>query len=110
MFAPKRLRTRVCPPLGDPTEVGALERPLAGCGSCIGGVKANLGHTEPAAGHLGLLVLAHACVHSASAVDAQLRTLNPLLAKPLLTLRAIASTQSRRLSMRRRLAFDPMMN
>ena len=67
--------------LGDPIEVGALREAVAcdhtGCQALVvGGMKANAGHAEPAAGLGGLLRLLHA---RAVAPNAQLRTLNPHL-------------------------------
>ena len=66
--------------LGDPIETGSLaaavlsarETPLA-----VGGVKANIGHAEPAAGMTGLLKLAMGLQMGEAAPNAQLRTLNP---------------------------------
>ena len=69
--------------LGDPIEVGSLvgavlssrEKPLA-----VGGVKANIGHSEPAAGMTGLLKLALGLECMEASPNAQLRALNPNLA------------------------------
>jgi NADPH:quinone reductase-like Zn-dependent oxidoreductase/3-oxoacyl-(acyl-carrier-protein) synthase len=66
--------------LGDPIEAGSLvaavlsarEAPLA-----VGGVKANIGHAEPAAGMTGLLKLALGLHAGEAAPNAQLRSLNP---------------------------------
>ena len=66
--------------LGDPIEAGSLvgavlsarEEVLAG-----GGVKANIGHVEPAAGMTGLLKLAVGLRMGEAAPNAQLRLLNP---------------------------------
>jgi hypothetical protein len=67
--------------LGDPIEAGSLaaavlaprgEAPLA-----VGGVKANIGHAEPAAGLTGLLKLTLGLQGSEAASNAQLRLLNP---------------------------------
>jgi hypothetical protein len=66
--------------LGDPIEAGSLaaavlaarEGPLA-----VGGVKANIGHAEPAAGMTGLLKLALGLRAGEAAPNAQLRSLNP---------------------------------
>ena len=69
-------------PLGDPTEVGAIGRVLNGTVPCLGSAKASVGHTEPAAGLLGLLTLGHVLEQRASAVNAQLRALNTLLQDP----------------------------
>ena len=70
--------------LGDPIEAGSLagavlksrgEAPLAVCG-----VKANVGHGEPAAGMTGLLVLALGLQQGGKAApNAQLRVLNPFV-------------------------------
>jgi 3-oxoacyl-(acyl-carrier-protein) synthase/NADPH:quinone reductase-like Zn-dependent oxidoreductase len=66
--------------LGDPIEAGSLDaavlsarmEPLG-----VGGIKANIGHAEPAAGMTGLLKLAVAMRIGQAAPNAQLRTLNP---------------------------------
>ena len=66
--------------LGDPIEAGslaasvlaALEAPLG-----VSGVKANIGHAEPAAGLTGLLKLAVGLPRGEAAPNAQLRALNP---------------------------------
>ena len=66
--------------LGDPIEAGSLvgavlsarEEALA-----VGGVKANIGHAEPAAGMTGLLKLALGLRAGEAAPNAQLRVLNP---------------------------------
>ena len=67
--------------LGDPTEMGSLvgaslaahkEAPLA-----VGGVKANIGHAEPAAGMTGLFKLALGLRAGEVTSNAQLRVLNP---------------------------------
>ena len=68
--------------LGDPIEAGSLTAavlkfraaPLA-----VGGVKANIGHAEPAAGMTGLLKLSFGLRRGEAAPNAQLRSLNPLL-------------------------------
>ena len=66
--------------LGDPVEVGAL---AAACSSSragslpVGGVKGNMGHTEPAAGMVGMLKLLHGLACRQAAPNAQLRALNP---------------------------------
>ena len=73
--------------LGDPIETRSLveavisqrsasEAPLA-----VGGVKANIGHAEPAAGMTGLLKLAFGLRCSQAAPNAQLRTLNSHLSE-----------------------------
>ena len=43
--------------LGDPIELAALAQALGGTGCAVGSVKANIGHTLPAAGIAGLLKL-----------------------------------------------------
>ena len=69
--------------LGDPIEAGSLvgavltardptSEPLS-----VGGVKANIGHAEPAAGMTGLLKLAVGLKASDAAPNAQLRLMNP---------------------------------
>jgi acyl transferase domain-containing protein len=68
--------------LGDPIEtrslIGAVIRPRAQDTELpIGGVKANIGHAEPAAGMTGLIKLALGLQDSKSASNAQLRLLNP---------------------------------
>ena len=68
--------------LGDPIEAGSLreamlvrrKEPLA-----VGGVKANVGHAEPAAGMAGLLKLAVAHHGGTASPNAQLHALNPHL-------------------------------
>ena len=69
-------------PLGDPTEVRALAQALPdqGAGRVLSGVKANVGHLEPAAGMVGLLVSTGVLLDRRSAPCAQLRVLNPHLA------------------------------
>ena len=72
--------------LGDPTETRAIAEELVlpasahrGARLAFGGVKANLGHLEPAAGVAGI---ARCCVQMRSGVvyaNAQLRTLNPII-------------------------------
>ena len=66
-------------PLGDPTEMGGLENPLESSIPCLGGVKANFGHTEPAAGLLGLMALVRGARQEAGAANAQLRIVNPMV-------------------------------
>ena len=65
--------------LGDPIEAGALvtvhkeqKFPLH-----VGGIKANIGHAEPAAGMTGLLKLVLSLGEGAAAPNAQLHALNP---------------------------------
>ena len=79
--------------LGDPTEVGAYvtaQRATmdSGMGPCMAGIKASLGHTEPAAGLVGLLVLTRSRAQNAVASNAKLRVLNPLINPLLQRLRA----------------------
>ena len=73
--------------LGDPIEAGSLSavflsqphrprEPLV-----VGSLKANAGHTEPAAGLLGLHALRRLLDHEASTVNAQLRVANPMLTR-----------------------------
>jgi 3-oxoacyl-(acyl-carrier-protein) synthase len=80
--------------LGDPTEAGGLERALGAKVPCIGGVKANLGHSEPVAGLAGLVAHVLAAQQRACAANAKLCVLNPLLAAPLRALKAQLPTQS----------------
>merc|ERR1712091_88403 len=70
--------------LGDPIEVGSLVsvavQPRCGVAAeplAVDGVKANIGHAEPAAGMTGLLKLALGLSASRAAPNAQLRALNP---------------------------------
>lgn len=70
-------------PLGDPTEVRALATalPAQGVAHCaLGGVKANVGHSEPAAGMVGLVKLVDMLDTTLATPNAQLRILNPHLA------------------------------
>ncbi|KAL3926243.1 MAG: hypothetical protein SGPRY_003388, partial [Prymnesium sp.] len=72
--------------LGDPTEVGALQNAWRGgkdSACCIASIKANLGHSEPTAGLVGMLSLIVELRQKSCAVNAHLCRLNPLLA-PLL--------------------------
>ena len=62
--------------LGDPTELGGLERALGRARVCLRSGKANLGHAEPAAGLVGLLSLASTFAQRASGGNGQLRSLN----------------------------------
>ena len=71
--------------LGDPIEAGSLRaavvdaRPASCVPLAVGGIKASIGHTEPAAGLAGLLQLSLGLVRSAMWPNAQLRVLNPHL-------------------------------
>jgi len=69
--------------LGDPVEIGAIasivregdrdeQHPLL-----IGGVKANIGHLEPAAGIAGLIKAVLVLQHEVAPPNAELKTLNP---------------------------------
>ncbi|KAL1524553.1 hypothetical protein AB1Y20_019445 [Prymnesium parvum] len=78
--------------LGDPVELGALRLALGECGACFNGVKANLSHTEPAAGMVGLQSLMQ-MLQLRGAANAQLRVLNPLLEPLAIALRARLPTQ-----------------
>jgi len=88
--------------LGDPIEAGSLvaaglatRDETIGTPLALGGVKANVGHAEPAAGMTGLLklVLGICCVEAAP--NAQLRILNPKVGE---TLRGTPCTLSTQLS------------
>ena len=70
-------------PLGDPTEMGGLNRALGATTSCVGGAKATVGHMEPAAGLVGLVGLWQSSAQRASSANAQLCVLNLLLVSPL---------------------------
>ena len=69
--------------LGDPIEAGSLAAavltPRGDAPLLVGGVKANIGHAEPAAGMTGLLKLALGLRWGEAAPNAQLRVLNPHL-------------------------------
>ena len=71
--------------LGDATELRSLQRALGGSLPCVGSVKANIGHCEPAAGLAGILVLAFRG-QQANGVSAQLRILNQIILGPLRSL------------------------
>ena len=70
--------------LGDPIEAGSLvaavlaERGTEASPIAVGGVKANIGHAEPAAGMTGLLKLSIGLQKAIAAPNAQLRVLNPM--------------------------------
>ena len=68
--------------LCDPIETGSLaaavlSRRGAAAALAVGGVKANIGHAEPAAGMMGLLKLSLSLEAGDAAPNAQLRALNP---------------------------------
>lgn len=69
--------------LGDPIEMGSLvgavlvNRDSHGAPLPVGGVKANIGHAEPAAGMTGLLKLALGLQYCQAVPNAKLRALNP---------------------------------
>ena len=69
--------------LGDPIEAGSLQGAVMGnrSASCVplsaGGVKANIGHAEQAAGLTGLVRLAVGLLRGNAPPNAQLRVLNP---------------------------------
>ena len=66
--------------LGDPIEMGAFAAVVASPPVQpvqVGGAKANVGHTEPAAGMVGILKLALGVQGTQVAPNAQLRVLNP---------------------------------
>ena len=75
--------------LGDPIEAGSLvsavlsQRNANAPSMSVGGVKAGIGHAEPAAGMTGLLKLAMGLQTSTAAPNAQLRVLNPLVGNDL---------------------------
>ena len=77
--------------LGDPIEAGSLvasvlsKRSAESPAMTVGGVKAGIGHGEPAAGMTGLLKLAIGLQRSTAAPNTQLRKLNPLLGNSLST-------------------------
>jgi 3-oxoacyl-(acyl-carrier-protein) synthase/NADPH:quinone reductase-like Zn-dependent oxidoreductase len=76
--------------LGDPIEAGSLVAAVLSTREdalAVGGVKANIGHAEPAAGMTGLLKLALGLHASEAAPNAQLRMLNPYVGD---TLRSVA--------------------
>ena len=85
-------------PLGDPVEVGALERVLGGTGSVLGSIKSALGHTEPVAGLAGLMPLVNTLAANCSAANGQLRIVNPRLLTPFQQLKARVPTQGSQVS------------
>ena len=69
--------------LGDPIETGAVaavSRTRSTPPLTVVGIKANIGHTEPAAGVIGLLNLAMSLQWGEAPPNAQLRVLNPHVA------------------------------
>ena len=79
--------------LGDPIEIGTVKGVLrkgdqsTAASLRVSGIKANLGHTEEAAGMPGLLILCMALDEGATAPNARLRMLNPALAPALKNIR-----------------------
>ena len=75
--------------LGDPIEMSSLvasvlsKRKESAPAVAVGGVKANIGHAEPAAGMTGLLKLGRALKINMAAPNANMRVMNPLLANSL---------------------------
>jgi len=70
--------------LGDPIEAGSMaaalfvrHRKISCTSTVVGGVKANIGHAEPAAGMTGSLKLALELQRLEAGPNAQLRSLNP---------------------------------
>jgi acyl transferase domain-containing protein/NADPH:quinone reductase-like Zn-dependent oxidoreductase len=86
--------------LGDPIEAGSLAsavlavRASGALPLCVGGSKANLGHSEPAAGMNGLLILALGLVVTEALPNAQLRALNPHVDGCQLRARSLLSVQA----------------
>ena len=86
--------------LGDPIEVGAFAavccRPTASGVASLSpsATKANVGHTEPAAGMVGMIKLVIGLARSHSAPNAQLRVLNPHLVERLAAVECIMPTQT----------------
>jgi acyl transferase domain-containing protein len=84
--------------LGDPIEAGSLAAVVlmernADEILAAGSGKANVGHTEPAAGMTGLVRLASALGHGVGTPNAQLRVLNPHVGAALVALPSVLPTQ-----------------
>ena len=85
--------------LGDPIEAGSLEGVVlrARSSSCspmgVSGVKANIGHAEPAAGLTGLVRLAVGLEQGGASPNAQLRALNSHVRSVMRSFRGIMPTQ-----------------
>ena len=65
--------------LGDPTEINSLGRVVGHSSPCLSGAKASLGHAEPTAGLLGLLVLTSELSRREGNINSKLHVLNGLL-------------------------------
>ena len=88
--------------LGDPIEVGsyaAVARSLGGASDALGSIKANVAHSEPAAGTTGLLKLASHLQNLLAAPNAQLRVLNRSVINALAHLDSVSHVQPSRLCM-----------
>eukprot|EP00966_Prymnesium_polylepis_P316839 7320952-Prymnesium_polylepis.1 len=90
--------------LGDPIEAGSLggavvasreatARPLA-----VGGIKANIGHAEPAAGMTGIVNLALGLLRGGASPNAQLRTLNPHVGRTALAAKSLLQVHAARVA------------
>jgi acyl transferase domain-containing protein/NADPH:quinone reductase-like Zn-dependent oxidoreductase/acyl carrier protein len=85
--------------LGDPIEAGSLEgavlsdRPASYAPVGIGGVKANIGHAEPAAGLTGLVRLTVGLARGGTPPNAQLRVVNPYVRSAMLGGSSVMPTQ-----------------
>jgi enoyl-CoA hydratase/carnithine racemase/NADPH:quinone reductase-like Zn-dependent oxidoreductase/3-oxoacyl-(acyl-carrier-protein) synthase len=79
--------------LGDPTEMGGLQRALGATEPGVGSMKAGVGHTEPMAGLAGLVATLQGEVQAAHGTSGQLRVLNHVLAMPVSKLKAHLATQ-----------------
>ena len=78
--------------LGDATEVRSLERALDSTLPCMGSIKANIGHCEPAAGLAGILALVFRG-QQANGLSVQLRILNQMISSPLRSMGGNVPTQ-----------------